>query len=90
MSEEKNGVAHNLIVQQRKKINMSGVREVKIFDEESVTLDTVEGILTVKGEELVIDSFSATSGELFMQGQIYALVYSGDGGGKGFIKKLLK
>ena len=69
---------------------MSGVREVKVFDEESVTLDTVEGLLTVRGENLVIDSFSATSGELFMQGDIQAFVYSSDGGGKGFIRKLLK
>ena len=69
---------------------MSGVREVKIFDEESVTLDTVEGLLTVKGENLAIDSFSATTGELFMQGDIYALIYSDDRGGKGFLKKLLK
>ena len=69
---------------------MSGIREVKVFDEESVTLDTVEGLLTVKGEKLVNDSFSATSGELFMQGDIYAFVYSSDGGGKGFIRKLLK
>ncbi len=90
MSEERNGVAHNLICQQRKKINMSGVREVKIFDEESVTLHTVEGLLTVKGENLVIDSFSATTGELFMQGDVYALVYSFDNGSKSFIKKLLK
>ncbi len=90
MSEEKNGVTHNLICQQRKTINMSGVREVKTFDEESVTLDTVEGLLTVKGEGLVIDSFSAITGELFMQGEIYALVYSGEGSGRGFIRKLLK
>ena len=90
MSEERNGAMHNLICQQRKKINMSGVREVKVFDEESVTLDTVEGLLTVRGENLVIDSFSATSGELFMQGDILAFVYSSDGGGKGFIRQLLK
>ena len=90
MSAERNEVFHNLICQQRKKLNMSGVREVKAFDEESVVLDTTEGVLTVKGENLIIDSFSATSGELFMQGEIYAFIYSSENGGRGFIKKLLK
>jgi sporulation protein YabP len=87
--EEKN-LSHNLIIEQCKKINMSGVKEVKAFDEETVVLDTARGILTVKGEELQINSFSASSGELLMEGNIWAVVYSGGDQGKGFLRRILK
>jgi sporulation protein YabP len=87
--EEKN-LSHNLIIEQCKKINMSGVKEVKAFDEETVVLDTARGILTVKGEELQINSFSASSGELLMEGNIWAVVYSGGDQSKGFLRRILK
>ncbi|MEE0927954.1 MAG: sporulation protein YabP [Acutalibacteraceae bacterium] len=87
--EEKN-VSHNLIIEQCKRINMSGVKEVKNFDEETVILETVRGILTIKGEELQINSFSASTGELFMEGNIWAAVYSGNDQSKGFLRRILK
>lgn len=90
MSEEKSGTVHNVILEQCKKINMSGVKEVKTFDEETVVLDTEKGTLTVRGEELIINSFSATTGELLMEGSVWALVYSGNDQGKGFFKRILK
>lgn len=90
MAEDKNGMVHNLIMEQCKKINMSGVLEVKGFDEDTVVLDTSEGTLTVKGENLIINNFSATTGELSMGGRVYAFVYSDDGKSKGFLRRLLK
>ncbi len=90
MAEDRSGTVHSLIMEQCKKVNMSGVIEVKAFDEETVVLDTSEGTLTVKGENLLIGSFSATTGELSMTGRVYAFVYSGDRSNRGFIRKLLK
>ncbi len=87
--EEKN-TSHNLIIEQCKKINMSGVKEVKNFDEETVVLDTVQGILTIKGEGLIINNFSATTGELSAEGNIWAAVYSGGDQSKGFLRRILK
>lgn len=88
--EEKNNVIHNVVIEQCKAINMTGVKEVKAFDEETVVLDTSKGTLTIKGEALLINSFSAESGDLLMQGNIWALVYSGDKTDKGFLRRLLK
>lgn len=90
MSEDRKEGLHSIICEQRKKLNMSGVKEVKTFDEETVVLDTVGGQLTVRGEDLIIDSFSAVTGDLFMHGNIYAMVYTDDRGSKGFMRKLLK
>ena len=90
MSEEKNQMFHNVIMEQCKKLNMSGIKEVKTFDEETVILETDTGLLTVKGEELNIESFSVTTGELVAQGKIYALVYSDSAREKGMLRRLMK
>ena len=90
MSEEKKEQVHNLIVEQCKKVNMSGVREVKTFDEETVLLDTAKGLLTIKGEDLLINGFSNSTGELVMEGKVYAFIYSGNDSSRGFFKRLLK
>ncbi len=91
MSEEKSGAIHNVIMEKRAKLNMSGVIEVVSFDDETVVLKTDMGLLTVKGTRLNIGGFSASSGELNMTGSVYALVYTGNEAVKGsFIKRLLK
>ena len=90
MSDEKNFSVHNLIIEQRKKANMSGIEEVRGCDEETVVLQTVKGTLTIKGEGLNILSFSKSSGELLMDGVITALAYSDDDRGKGLFRRILK
>lgn len=90
MSENKSSNFHSVIMEQCKKINMSGIKEVKGFEEDTILLDTEEGLLTVKGENLIINDFSATSGELSMEGDIYALAYTPDSKNKSILKRLLK
>ncbi len=90
MSEEKNFLVHNVIIEQCKKANISGVSEVKGCDEETVVLFTEKGTLTIKGEELNIISFSKSSGELLLCGNIFALAYSGDDKNKSLLKRILK
>lgn len=90
MLEDKNGATHNLFLQERKELDMSGVKEVKAFDEETVVLDTCKGTLTIKGENLVINSFSAESGDLNLQGEIWAVVYSAEQNARGVFRKILK
>lgn len=90
MNENKLSHSHSVIMEQCKKINMSGVKEVKGFDEETVLLDTEEGLLTVKGENLIINDFSATTGELSMEGNVYAMAYTPDSKNRNILKRLLK
>ncbi len=91
MAEQMNARAHNIIIEQRKKLNLSGVTDVIGFEDETVVLKTVMGSLTVKGENLHIGSFSTTSGDIDIDGKIIALVYSDDDGGKGgFFRRLKK
>ena len=90
MLEDKSSMLHNIVLQGRRDLNMTGVREVKGFDEDTVVLDTAKGTLTVKGEGIVIGSFSAESGDLNLQGDIWALVYSTEQSPKGVLRRILK
>ena len=80
LSEENNNVKekHNLILENRSLLNMSGIVEVSGFDEEKITLITRIGELTISGYELHINGFSQDTGDLSMSGDICSLVYTAD------------
>ena len=83
---------HNIIMENRETLNVSGVNEVDSFDEQTVSLFTELGELTVEGEQLQIQKFSVETGELTVSGHIGSLVYSeqSDSKAKGFFGKLFK
>lgn len=76
--EENNNVFHNIIIESRKKLNISGVKEVISFNEETILLDTTLGRLTVKGENLNVLSFNNESGDFAATGKVFAMVYVSD------------
>lgn len=91
MAEQINARIHNVIIEQRRKLNLSGVTDVLGFEDETIVLNTVMGSLTVKGEQLHIGSFSTASGDIDIDGKIIALVYTDDDCGKGgFFRRLKK
>ena len=67
---------HSLILENRKKLTVSGVKDVSGFDEQSVVLDTVLGQLTIKGDGLHINKFSIETSELELEGETDSIVYS--------------
>ena len=46
------GVVQNLILENRNKLSISGVKDVMSFDDQVVIMETELGLLTVKGENL--------------------------------------
>ena len=76
--EENLSVVQNVIIENRKRLNISGVKEVSSFDDETVLLDTALGKMTVKGEGLHIESFNTVTGDLTAVGKVYAVVYMTD------------
>ena len=88
MLEDKR-IEHSLIMQSRSKLTISGVSDVKNFDDETVTLITEMGILNIKGTELRINGFSTSSKDIDVEGKIYALIYSDEVSG-GFFKRLMR
>lgn len=83
-------VNQSVIIENRKKFIISGVKDVTSFDEETVMLDTVLGKLVVKGEELHILNFNNESKDLTGEGKIHAMIYTKDEKDGGFFSKLLR
>lgn len=71
-----NGVIQNLILENRGKLSISGVRDVLSFDDQVVIMETELGLLTVKGEDLKINKLSIDTSEVIVEGEISNLSYS--------------
>lgn len=81
---------HALSLSDRKRLTVSGVNDVESFDEESLTLYTAAGLLTVKGGGLKIEKLSTDGGELSVEGRIDSLEYSdAPSTRRGFLSRLL-
>ena len=78
MPDEKNmpSMPHNLVLEDRRLLAVSGVSDVDSFDEETVVVFTDLGELTVRGKDLHINRLSVEVGELTVEGSISALIYS--------------
>lgn len=93
MPEEKMNVklSHNLILKERKSLNISGVLDVDSFDDSTVVAYTELGELTVKGSNLHISKINLDSGDLELDGEVYSLEYAEDRpSDKGFFSKLFR
>ena len=71
-------IPHCVSMEDRKKITLTGVRDVDSFDEQTITLVTDFGELSLRGTGLHIGKLSTDSGEMTVEGRIDALVYSDD------------
>jgi sporulation protein YabP len=91
-SKTKLETAHNIIMENREKMTISGVEDVESFDEETVVLFTQMGLLTVKGSELRINKLNVDTGEVIVEGNVDMCQYSDENRqkGGGFLKKLFK
>ncbi len=74
---------HDLHLQGRKKLTMSGVSEVISFDDTAVVLKTSLGILTVHGQGLVLKNLSLDGGQVAVDGAVEALIYQPERAGGG-------
>lgn len=83
--------AHHIILEGRERLSVSGVEEVESFDETSIVMNTCEGTLVVRGEDLHIEKLSLDGGDLKVEGQVDSLTYE-DGGGErgGFLARLFR
>ena len=75
--EEKKTVG-NIIIENRKKFTLTGVKDVVSFDEETIVTETFLGRLVLKGEGLHIYNFDTTSNDLIGEGKIHAVVYTAE------------
>ena len=58
--EHQNYVQHQLTLEGRERLTVSGVEDVERFDESSIVMSTAAGTLVVSGENLHIGKLSST------------------------------
>lgn len=83
----------NVILENRGRLNITGVLDVLNFDEEVVTMMTEMGLLVVKGADLHLNNFSLDNTELSIEGTINSMQYSDKAIGKSkekFFEKIFK
>lgn len=92
MAENKSAVSmpHNVIIEDRSRIMITGVSDVDSFDEETVVLVTDMGELTIKGQNLHVTKFNVESGEMSIDGMLSAFFYSGEKSKGGFFSRVFK
>ena len=67
---------YTLILENREKLNVSGVNDVLSFDDQIVIVETELGLLTIKGQNLKITKLSIDTGDVVVEGDILNLGYS--------------
>ena len=73
---------HNVIMENRKKISVSGVEDIESFNEEQIILYTCHGVLVITGSSMHISKLSIDNGETTITGEFSALTYNDSYGKK--------
>lgn len=66
---------HSVIMEERKKLSVSGVEDVESFDDTEIVMRTVCGDLIIRGSELQIDKLSLDTGDVNVMGIVSELSY---------------
>ena len=68
--------AQNIILENRKRLHISGVEEILHFDDLLLVINTVLGELSVHGAQLHVEALNVESGDLIVTGEIAMLAYA--------------
>lgn len=70
---------HTLMLDNRKKLVITGAEDVNGFNEDAVSVKTTDGTLIIKGSGLHIDKLNLDSGDVSIEGRVDAMQYIGNG-----------
>ena len=70
--EERNPALHRVSMTGRRAAILTGVEDVLSFDEHEILLQTTEGVLTIKGEDLHVNRLSVEKVKLTWKAELQA------------------
>ncbi len=76
MDERIGGKNHKLALFNRSSAQMTGVLDVISFDTNEIVMDTEDGLLMIRGEELHVNHLTLEKGEVNIDGHVDSLIYS--------------
>ncbi|MBQ2287665.1 MAG: sporulation protein YabP [Lachnospiraceae bacterium] len=75
--DERLGVKnHKLVLFNRGNLQTTGVMDVISFDTNEIVMNTEDGLLMVRGEDLHVNHLSLEKGEVHIDGHVDSMVYS--------------
>jgi len=69
-------IKSNLLLDSRKKLQLTGVLEVVSFDDGRIILNTKIGTLDIKGDSLKVNKLDVQNGEVIINGRINSMNYN--------------
>ncbi len=69
------GGPHSIMIEDRRRVKLTGVTEIEDFHEEETTLLTEEGTLTIWGRGMKLGKLDPDSGHVLLEGEILSLEY---------------
>ena len=76
---------HNVIMENRRELRISGVKDIDSFSETKIVLNTIMGELVVRGRALEVET-----GDLSMFGDIKSLCYNSFSSSENMFGKLFR
>lgn len=67
---------HRMSMEGRKNCKLQGVVDALSFDENAILLETVDGMLMIRGAELHVSKLSLEKGEVDVDGRVDSFVYT--------------
>jgi len=67
---------HNILIDDREKISISGVKDVGDFSEEQIAVFTTKGACIIKGKGLKVQKLNLDEGNVIVEGNIISLTYN--------------
>lgn len=86
--------AHKVTLSNRRTCTINGVNDVLSFDIHEILLETEQGMLMIKGDELHVNRLTLDKGEVDVDGRIDSFTYSeaaaGSRNNESFLAKLFR
>lgn len=90
-AENTRQLPHTLVLEERKRLTVTGILSIVSYDAFTVTLETSGGTLAIGGEELTVSELSVQTGEVKIGGAIEYIQYTVRREKQGsFLKRLVR
>lgn len=66
---------HRLTMENRNRVELTGVTEVVSFDNQEIELETVEGAVRFSGNDLHVKRLTLERGEVELEGRVREIIY---------------
>ena len=92
LDDNQTNIMQNVILENRKKLTLTGIKDVLSFDDEIVIVESELGLLNIKGSDLKVNKISVETGDVIVDGTIRVVEYSDKNLGpkQGIMSKIFK